>query len=388
MNKKLLSFLLCGVFTVGATTFASCENTPSTSVGGSEQQTPSEEELAGAEGLKCSETFVGKLSEKAYESPIDAVNAFVANELSGENNLFSVQDYKTKKLSAAEISALTLPNEIADRISYVEEATVYYTLSTSVKSMSVGQDECKSARFYLVVADGKIYYFSALPKTGEPLTKSYFDSVNAYENYKNCTVTFHVQIQTEDNEYKHNEEEGMIMKITENEVYATSLTQSEDPNLYSHAYMQFTNKGYTQYYSHDGITWEKGSTFSESFHEFLNMMPLLFFYYSFTYPLSSPDVLPFHFEKTNTGFCLNLDAFIDYIRFLSLISDGYYDDLLTANLDGTNGYYYVSDGMIVRGFANFQYQEIGGSYFGRIFSEFDVTDIGTTTLDGLNLPAE
>lgn len=382
MNKKLLSWLLCGVMATGSlTAFVACDN-PSPSPAGKEPPAPTAEELAGAEGLECSETFKGKLSDTAYATPAEAVNAFVANELSSESNPLTIEDYQTKKLSSSEINLLSLPADVKGKVPSVEEVTVYYTSSKKTKAMSAAKRDVESYNFYLVYTDNQTFYFAITPKTGERLNKSYFDSLDPLEQCTSATLSG-TMITTTDVVSSEMNTHGITtnnisIKTTETGCYYVSdiisITDNGSDSYTLHMYAPLKDGEFTDVYtSENGIDWKKDTEETIAPDDFIYSDDFL-----------GPNVDYSCFEKTSTGFRLNMEL---YFNLSGISLDG-------ESKEKSYMYFYVSNGAIVRASGTIDFsmcQDIYGEIF-NIYSStsysINFTDFGTTTLDGLTLPTD
>lgn len=130
-----------------------------------------------SESAKYSETFAGYLSEDTYDSEKSAVNAFIKEQLNGTTSEYTLKNYSCDRtLTSREIADL----ELGEDVETANFVTVNYT--------DENYNQHQTA-LYVIKANDGFRYFAPLPKTGEAVTASYYDSVLSNKAYENCTVT-------------------------------------------------------------------------------------------------------------------------------------------------------------------------------------------------------
>lgn len=132
---------------------------------------------------QAGETFVGALSQEAFDSEDEAAEAFFDDEL---GDAYTWVRYETKGvLKDGEIKELALPDS-ADVDSVTEIAVVY--MSEADEGEDEEGTEYTQTAYIVKYRSGKYTYFTPLPAVGESITKSYLDSIMDGEKYLNCTV--------------------------------------------------------------------------------------------------------------------------------------------------------------------------------------------------------
>lgn len=135
------------------------------------------------------EPFEGTLSTETFETQTAAVEAFLDQEIDGLSTQAELVEYvKEADLSAGEIEELPL-GEAAGTITRAERGTVSYkTRAVGGTGLTAETDNIKTHALYLLESDGKFLYFVPPTEIGQPVTKSYFNSLFSAEKYANCTL--------------------------------------------------------------------------------------------------------------------------------------------------------------------------------------------------------
>lgn len=369
MKKKFIVPLIC----MGAAlcfAFSGCQLLDKLFNGNNDSR-----ELEGAQGIDCSETYEGKLSETSYATSDAAIEAYIENEIG--NGAEVTGSKKEKDLSQSEIAELPLTTGQRGALTSAEEYTVTYVTVSQTASAAVGFKLADSAsgeviiktrRVYLLVINGKVFYLDPIPATGDGLSKSYYDAVLSFDNYTNCTITQTSSVKVTADDESVNMTVDLTVRIDNGKCYY-SLVQGYDGKTLSSAYyyLNETESGLTVYQSSDGesfsrvygsITLQNGSTVKH-----ISDM-ILFCDYDYSY-----------LQKTETGFTLQEEYF-----------DGYVENALSSlpdcTLDDACLYYYVSDGAVVKCYGRIAAQcDLNGKTY-TVTSETDalVSDFGTTTV--------
>lgn len=181
MKKKILASLLAIVTVFACIAFTACDS----------------------DKTNYSETYEGTLSTESFTSPVNAAEAFIANEIDSEASHATFQSYtKTADLTEGEIAKLSLTEEQIADVKSAEKGVIYYTKatpSTATLPYAVEDPDLKSQTIYIIEFNtssvgGSVKYLAPLPKVGEAVTKSYLESVFNLEDYKNCTQTYEMPI--------------------------------------------------------------------------------------------------------------------------------------------------------------------------------------------------
>ena len=181
MKKKILASLLAIVTVFACIAFTACDS----------------------DKTNYSETYEGTLSTESFTSPVNAAEAFIANEIDSEASHATFQSYtKTADLTDGEIAKLSLTEEQIADVKSAEKGVIYYTKatpSTATLPYAVADPDLKSQTIYIIEFNtssvgGSVKYLAPLPKVGEAVTKSYLESVFNLEDYKNCTQTYEMPI--------------------------------------------------------------------------------------------------------------------------------------------------------------------------------------------------
>lgn len=141
--------------------------------------------LCGCSSMKKGgDTYQGTVSEAAYASSEGAAEAFVREELSGDEGECKLVRFKSEKTLSKEEAEEMFP---ALSPLSAEKGDVEYVR---------GQGESETMPLYLVREEKGYRYFTPPQRSGERLTKSYYRSVMDRQAYLNCTVetTYNMQL--------------------------------------------------------------------------------------------------------------------------------------------------------------------------------------------------
>ncbi len=144
-----------------------------------------------------SETYKGTVSINTFSTSQEAAEAFIYDEIAGDNSITIKETKQNKELSKKEVQKLNIPSEILEGYDTVEEIEVTYlvddeneltNLSKNVKQIDEKLNKEKKVKVYVIKYETNWKYFSPMPITGDTINKSYYDSVFNNEKYQNCTL--------------------------------------------------------------------------------------------------------------------------------------------------------------------------------------------------------
>ena len=154
-------------------------------------------------------SFQGAVSAVTYESAEAAVKGFLFEEVGGDGVEF-VSYAEGKTLSKEEEAALAL-GTASEGLTSVTQGTVTYR--------EVGAEETLTRSVYVLhYADAFRFFTPATIAVGESITKSYFESLFALENFRTCEMVFEQRVNKQDylngsSEEKHKNESIVTEKI-------------------------------------------------------------------------------------------------------------------------------------------------------------------------------
>lgn len=302
-----------------------------------------------------SETFKGSVSEESFSSPDDAAEAFVSEELAG-NASATVHEVKSNgELSAKQIKALNIPEEILDGSDAVEEMEVSYSLEEKSELARGGNivmlgseklNKQATVKVYVIKYEKNWKYFSPMPITGETISRSYYDSVFNYEKYKNCTMEMNASADAElvvaGESVKITMSFRQLIKYADGKVYIEEITettvdgQTEKDEIYG--YLETVDSVVQCYVklSKDG-DWMLSDLSKIGFSSLDELTPFYDQYLDYTY-----------FTKTDYGFALADENAQQY--FEQALADIFSSISSLIDRDGMNldmfAEYYVSDGVL------------------------------------------
>lgn len=149
----------------------------------------------------CSDTYEGALSETEYDNAENAAKDYVKYEVVGTEKTGEISDVKTKDLKLSDAEKLGINAGMIEGATGIKECTVTYTeKAADVSKVSASEQPelsllsetavNKTTKVYIICFGGYYKYFSPALKTGETVTKSYFDSIFNASKYDNCTVEY------------------------------------------------------------------------------------------------------------------------------------------------------------------------------------------------------
>lgn len=295
------------------------------------------------------ETFKGYLSEETYNSEASAVRAFLKEQLDGTTAECTLKNYSPNKiLTASEIDELGIDGKIYS----ATDMTVHYT-DGNLK-------DCKTS-LYVVRSSNGFRYFAPLPKSGEAVTSSYYNSVLSNKAYNNCTVTttYSGHYQSLDATYLQ------TFKFD----YTKAYFNQTIPSMQVDFYMEQTDDGFeyysrlpvfgdNKYYTDDemdkkikeiygsnyyftGYVLKKGSK-EYPLDSFADISELSMFIYAADFDGS-------YFVKTDYGFCMPFEKFKQAVysmtgtlgEYASTVNSEINEHIASLNIE-----YYVSEGRL------------------------------------------
>ena len=309
--------------------------------GGEESQSP---ENTGAQGITCSETYGGAVSAQSYGDTQSAVNAYIANEISASATVVGIS--KTGDLTAEEKNALPLTSEQKAGLTSAEVYAVTYTNSATAAASAVlsADPSVKERKVYLLSIDGRVFYLDPIPEAGDELSKSYYESVLGFANYRNCTITQTTSSSATMAGITATNTIELTIKIDDDKVYyvtkmtvpqATSGTTIVYDTVYAYYYMEQTETGLVAYSSLDEVTWQPDTMYDMNSGAPVDNISdiVVLCQYDHSY-----------LEKTSTGFTIKQEYLNEYVS--SVLSS-----YMGATVGEAYAYYYVSDGVVVRSYA-------------------------------------
>ena len=269
-------------------------------------ETKKEEEFIQALG-GVSETYKGEVSSSSYSNKESAAQAYVREQVVGEQSATIINTTSQGTLSNEQVTALQLPADVQDGIVSVEKMQVEYATSTTSYASTNTQN--KTVTVYVIKYATNWKYYTPAPITGETISKSYYDSVFNAEKYENCTFTsttsirmtlaavINVQV-TMTQVVKH--EEGKI--YMEQTVAFSGLGEEESD--YVALYIEETN-GSTHCYakSSETASWAHATLHQMGYNSIAELRPFYDSYLDYTY-----------FTKTDYGFRMTDDNAKKYIQ--------------------------------------------------------------------------
>lgn len=330
------------------------------------------------------DTFTGSLSKNVYRSVYSAVSGFVNDELNGKTE-YVLRNYEVGKKISPEESVIQ------------DVSTDSEIYPVTVKYSKKGSDIEKTVSAYVLQNQEGYRYFAPLPKTGEPLTNSYYNSVLSNPAYNNCTVvttysgqifsinSIYYQIFMFDGGKAYFKQTLPAMQVdfymTEAEngfaYYSKPPFAGESEYLTNEELNDWIQKNYGSDYYFEGYYLKKGGK-SYSLDSFKSVSELSTFIYAANFDST-------FFEKTDYGFHMSGDKFKEAIYALAgeMGEDDYELHLqIDEHVKNIDIKYYVYEGRLSK--IDFVLQGIIGDDPKDILSiEMHTTfkDFGTTNID-------
>ena len=299
-----------------------------------------------------SETYKGGVSQMSYGSKEEAAEAFVANEIVG-NQTATVSDIIFKKdLGDSEAAAIIPLELLTGGVQGVSQLEVTYSVygDSSMKA-SKGYtnvdslDTTRKVDVYVIKFEFDWKYFTPCPVTGETITRDYYDSVFNAEKYKNCTFVsttkMNMDVSAGGQTQKVDCTITQTIKYADGKIYLTQVVTGDTDmlglsNANIEAYMEEVD-GVNKIYVKMGAesSWVEGNLYQIGFSSMDELTPFATSYLDYTY-----------FTKTEFGFALPRDNakkyFMAAFESLGASFSSMLDDM---NID-MYAEYYVREGVL------------------------------------------
>ena len=334
---------------------------------------------------KPTDTFMGALSTESYKSEEEAIEGFLANEISGEAVQAKLEDYEEKgDLSSKQIDGLVTEGVLDsdDKIISAKEVEVQYSRENKTRDVAPASEEYYVFTVYVVVVSPKgsqtyeYKYYVPIAQNGDVLTRSYYADVLDPAKYTNCTQVYKMSLKANIGGTSDiNMSMTYTVKIDGNKMFLdidmmgqkiTGYFEYDENSKTMNAWVSANgiyNKAPEGYFENYGLT---------DIDSFVSMN-LPAFDFSF-------------YEKTDFGFKLQdefLDAYLEDALNSTLGDVGTISE--NAKVDATLDLY-VSEGRLSKMLSSISYS-ISGSMDGVTLSEsieetlsVEFTDFGTTEI--------
>lgn len=334
---------------------------------------------------ESSETFTGALSQNTYSSEYSTVRGFVREELCGLTADCTLLDYKVEsRLSAQQSAGLGID----------EENTAVYPVK--IQYTSPQDSRAHTANAYILENNGVYKYFVPLPRTGEAVTKSYYNSVVQNPAYQNCTTEttysgrifsieftyFQTCMFDYDKAYFNQTIPAMqtdfYMAETANGFkYYARLPQMGDAGYYTKSEINaWVKQTYGPDYYLEGFFLKKGGK-TYDLDNFDSISQLSSFIYAANFDCT-------YFEKTDYGFRMDKSKFISAVYALAGEMGEDADELqlqINEHVQNLDIRYYVADGHLAK--MDLVVQAIIGNGYKDIMAievHTEYKNFGTTTI--------
>lgn len=347
-----------------------------------------------------SETYKGEICEQEFETKEDAAEAYVMQQVVGNQDAQVVNTTSMGTLSASQVNSL-IPTEMKEGIVSVEKIEVEYSVTNDATPYAVGANgvavydtlnTTKKVEVYVIVYADYYTYFTPAPVTGDTITKAYYDSVFNTEKYENCTFKSTSTVSAVSGgsyngttvNYSMDQTVEELMKITEDKIYLElKVTMSEtyvgvpgeentEPTVMElYAYIENVNGDIKIYIKEgaDSTEWVEGNLHQIGFSDFDDLMPFADAYLDYTY-----------FTKTDFGFEVadeNAELFVSEILEQIEVGPSMDIDMIAK--------FYVSNGVLsgMREDVNVSYTipEAGVTATATVVANMTCTDYGTTVVE-------
>ncbi len=306
-----------------------------------------------------SETYEGEVSSVAYASEQNAAQAFVEEEIVGENDDVNIVSTVVKATYEGEaIADLNLPESIKASASIIKEVEVSYNSTSGASGFSTAYSGNKVIKVYVVKIGTDWKYFAPMPETSATITKSYYNSVFNADNYLNCTFkTTSVSTSsatasvpgygTMTNDATISISQFVKFDLANDKLYLEIVVTLEESimgetDTYTNIMKLYLN-GDECYMYHDNSDYEFDGVWSEA--EFANsgydleeLAPFYSGYLDHTY-----------FTKTESGFEISSDKMEEYVQksvFTSMMDEGFPLEYIENMGVDMVAKYYVKEGIL------------------------------------------
>lgn len=192
-QKKWLSLVLLALIVFSFIMTTSCSRNKNSYLGGEMNNSESNNNGSGdvADVPKQEEVFQGIASKETFSSIEETAEAYLKNEIDGNVSHSEFLRYENKgKLTEQQTDSLSLGEEEKRGLLFVEKIVVIYretTVAQTLVRLQTTEDTYTQTLYLLSYEQGVYRYFVPMPEKGEPLSKSYFESVLDPAKYLNCT---------------------------------------------------------------------------------------------------------------------------------------------------------------------------------------------------------
>ena len=269
------------------------------------------------DGKKDGVVYEGTLSVATYESQEAAAEAFLTAELAGGNAKLEFVGYtKTGELSKSALKGLALGTVSAEDVTSAEEGTVEYRYAeTGRVNLSAEPNTNHKQTIYVLGFEDVYRYYTPAVKTGEMLTKSYFDAVFDIENFTNVTMEQKTALKVTGDGMTMSMDADVTLQISATGVYmkvVQGFCESEiTTDVMMELYGVLENGKLYVYTTNDGVNWNgtttdyDGKTLLDDSFEYLfeGVREELFDGYDHTF-----------FVRTEDGFALPEERYNEFAR--------------------------------------------------------------------------
>lgn len=279
------------------------------------------------------DTFEGALSTESFDSTESAVKGFLSNEIAGEATDATLVDYKEKKeLLQEEIDKLAMDEtDKASVLSAKEVEVLYNRGEVGLKAASDDEDDFFVFTVYILelsASGSEVHifkYYVPKAKSGDVLTRSYYDDLLRADKYINCTQEYTNSVESRIGNMPFiSYEINYVISVTANKAFITMKVI--DPVALDDMEVKYINlKGYFEY---DEQTNTFYSYFSKDDSPYIMDTTNLFGQYgivdmqSFA-TMNLPKIDYSYYEKTDFGFKIQEDFINKYLNMSiqSLLGD-------------------------------------------------------------------
>lgn len=192
-------------------------------------------DAAGDVSNSGNESFKGQISEQSFTTTEEAAKAFLNDEIVGSSSKATFLSYeKTGDVSSSELGKLPLGDIKASDVKSAEAGKVTYRLETIGMKSLAAQEESEDNRtqtLYVLGVDDGFRYFVPAARTGEMITKSYYEDIWNGEHYLNATmaskIAFVIEMSEGGKQGKVDVEIGINIKICENAIWMNTTIDAE-----------------------------------------------------------------------------------------------------------------------------------------------------------------
>ena len=220
-QKKWLGLVLLALIVFSFIMTTSCSRNKNSYLGGEMNNSESNNNGSGdvADVPKQEEVFQGIASKETFSSIEETAEAYLKNEIDGNVSHSEFLRYENKgKLTEQQTDSLSLGEEEKRGLLFVEKIVVIYretTVAQTLVRLQTTEDTYTQTLYLLSYEQGVYRYFVPMPEKGEPLSKSYFESVLDPAKYLNCTFNLKSTGEEIHDGKKTNEDGSAYAKVQE-----------------------------------------------------------------------------------------------------------------------------------------------------------------------------